>query len=457
MVDRMPSSLPKLNYAVLTDVGRKRLANEDAVAADARMGLFVVCDGVGGRPSGEAASQIVSHATSHALRRQLRGLKQLDEDTLKRLLAEASVAMNQQMYEHSQAVPALVGMGCTMVAALLDARTVFYLHAGDSRLYVLRDGKLMPLTADHTHTRQKFKTEAKTGDLLDMGERRLLMQYIGSPRTLKPTAASLPLRKGDRLLLCSDGLTDPLKDATLHELLTKHAEPEAAARALVDAANEAGGPDNITVAVIDYLGPRPVIAADRVPAAPTPHELPHGVAERLRNALAQLEEDLTWLKEGALESAHPRKLTALAAAKRRLGADAYRDFLTRHPNQSPSHVFHQCCSHPDSDWRQKYQAHMEELTKPLSRITAGGIRLSPVLTGDQTGRIYQDLWAGWRHVEQRYFATCQRRAISDTEQTLNILIDHMLNSVQTLTGLLYFLPRFMRARPNPRPRKLPPK
>ncbi|MEL7087624.1 MAG: protein phosphatase 2C domain-containing protein, partial [Planctomycetota bacterium] len=301
----MPSSLPHLDYAVLTDVGRKRLANEDAVAADARTGLFVVCDGVGGRPSGEAASQIVSHATPHALRRGLRGLrglrgrKQLDEDTLKRLLVDASVAMNQQMYQHSQAVPALVGMGCTMVAALLDARTVFYLHAGDSRLYLLRESKLTPLTADHTHTRQKFNTEPDTGDLLDMGERRLLMQYIGSPRTLEPTVASLPLRKGDRLLLCSDGLTDPLRDATLHELLTQHAEPEAAARALVDAANDAGGPDNITVAVIDYRGARPVTAADRVPPSPTPQELPHGIARRMCDALAQLEENLTWLKQGA--------------------------------------------------------------------------------------------------------------------------------------------------------------
>ncbi|MEL7088628.1 MAG: hypothetical protein AAGL98_09355, partial [Planctomycetota bacterium] len=155
-------------------------------------------------------------------------------------------------------------------------------------------------------------------------------------------------------------------------------------------------------------------------------------------------------KQGAAESAHPRKLTALAAAKRRLGAEAYRDFLGRRPDQSPSHVFHQCCTHPDSDWRRKYQQHLADLGKPLSRVTAGGIRLSPVLSGDQTALIYRDLWNGWRRVEQRYFATCQRPAISATEQTLDILIDHMLNSVQTLNGLLYFLPRFMRG---PTPRK----
>lgn len=444
MVGLMPSHLPQLHHAVLTDVGRRRLANEDAVAADSRMGLFVVCDGVGGRPSGEAASQIVSHALSHALRRRLRGVKKLDAELIKKLMYESAVTMNEQMYLHSQAVPALVGMGCTMVAALFDAKMVFYLHAGDSRIYLLRDGRLMSLTRDHTHTQQKFKTQADTGDLVDVGERRLLMQYIGKPELLDPTVDSMPLQPGDRLLLCTDGLTDPIDDKQLHRLLSVHADPAAATAALIDAANEAGGPDNITAAVIDYDGSRNVTPADRVPPIKTPPELPHGIAEKTRAALALLEHDLTWLKQGATESGHPRKLTALAAAKRRLGKDAYRDFLTRHPNQSASHVFHQCCTHPDSDWRKQYQAHLDQLEKPLKRLTGGGIRLSPVLRGDETARIYRDLWTGWRRVEQRYFVTCQRDAIHDTEQTLNILIDHMLNSVQTLTALLYFLPRFMR-------------
>jgi len=442
----MASHVPQLQHAVLTDVGRKRLANEDAVSADTRMGLFVVCDGVGGRPSGEAASQIVSHTLAHALRRRLRGLKRLDDELLKKLLFESAVTMNEQMYLHSQAVPALVGMGCTLCAALFDARKVYYLHAGDSRIYLLRDGRLISLTRDHTHHQQKFKTQIDTGELIDVGERRLLMEYIGSPEQLNPTVDSMPLQPGDRVLLCSDGLTDPVDDDALHRLLSIHADPAAATQALIDAANDGGGPDNITAAVIDYDGPREVTAADRVLPAKTPAELPHGVAGKTRDALAALEADLSWLKQGALESAHPRKLTALAAAKRRLGADAYRDFLVRHPNQSASHVFHQCCTDPNSDWRKQYQNHLAQLEVPLKRVTAGGIRLSPVLKGDETARIVRDLWTGWRRVEQRYFHTCQRDAIHDTEQTLNILIDHMLHSVQTLTGLLYFLPQFMRER-----------
>ncbi len=168
------------------------------------------------------------------------------------------------------------------------------------------------------------------------------------------------------------------------------------------------------------------------------------MAEATRDALDRLAEDLDWLKQGARESANPRKLTALAAAKRRLGAEAYRSFLLRHPDRSASHVFHQCCTDPDSDWRRRYQTHLRELEKPLTRITGGGIRLSTVLNPDQTARIFRDLWTGWRHVEQRYFLTCQRDAIGDSDQTLNVLIDHMVHSVQTVKGLLYFLPHFMR-------------
>lgn len=440
----MPSNLPQLRHALLTDVGRKRLANEDAAACDARMNLFVVCDGVGGRPSGEVASHLIAHALPHALRRRLRAVDALDDASLQAMLADAVVTMNRELHVHSQAVPALVGLGCTIVAALIDARTLFHVHAGDSRMYLLRQGELFPLTADHTHIRNKFVPEPETGDLLDLGERRLLMQYLGSAEPVTPSVGSVTLQPRDRILLCTDGLTDPVDDGQLHRHLQEHEAPAQAAAALVEAANAAGGPDNITVAVIDYQGPRPLTDADRQRPPRTPALAPAGVAERTRVALADLEQDLLWLKEGALESAHPHKLTALAAAKRRLGADAYRSFLQLHPQQSPSHTFHQACTDPASAWRQQYQGHLDALAEPLKKIMSGGVRLSAVLSGDETAQIYRELWTGWRRVEQRYFSTCQRPAISATEQTLNILIDHMLASVQTLAALLVFLPRFMR-------------
>jgi protein phosphatase len=440
----MTIQLPKLRHAALSHPGKKRLANEDAYAIDARTGLFVVCDGIGGRPSGEAASQIVAYSLAHALRRRVRAVDRLDSEIIKKFLASSIVEMNEQLHEHATAIPTLEGMGCTLVAALFDARMAFLVYAGDSRAYLLRGGKLIQLTKDHVSTDTKLKECETTGEMVDVGERRLLVRYVGMSRPVKPTVGTLKLEPFDRLLLCSDGLTDPVDDETIRTLLKVHDDPNLCAKELIDTANAAGGPDNITCAVIDYEGARPMTDKDREKPPRSPQELPHGVAERTLSALKLLEQDLTWLQEGARESAHPVRLTALAAAKRRLGKDTYRDFLNRSPSHAPSHVFHQACTHPDAPWRAAYSEHLAQLENPLTKLTGGGIRLSPLLSSDETARIYRDLWRGWRRVEQRYFVTCQRDAIHESEATLDILINHMLASVQTLAGLLKFLPRYMR-------------
>ncbi|MEM8783640.1 MAG: protein phosphatase 2C domain-containing protein [Planctomycetota bacterium] len=438
--------LPDLRHGAQTDPGKQRLANEDAFAADPRLGLFVVCDGIGGQPSGEAASNLVAHSVAHLLKRGVRRYNRLNDVILKRLLADAVIRINQELYEHSRAIPTLEGMGCTIVGALLDARSAFLFSAGDSRAYLLRDDTLRQLTVDHVRTAQRF-VESEAGDLEDAGEKRLLMKFLGTRRPLQPDVGQLALVPGDRLLLCSDGVTDPLEDDAVTDLLRRHDDPEAACAALIDAANAAGGPDNITALVVDYFGPRGITDADRVSPPRTPPELPHNIAQQTHAALDLLEDDLCWLLEGSRESAHPNRLTALAAAKRRLGAEAYRDFLAKHPNQAPLHIFHQACVAPDSPWRQRYAAHPEQLQPPLKRLTGGGIRLSPLLTGDETAAIYGKLWHDWQRVEQRYFRVCQREAKHGREATLDILITHMLNSVRTLGGLFEFLPRYMRDLP----------
>ena len=441
----MKSRIANLNFAAQTDVGRRRLANEDAVAMDPLTGVFVVCDGVGGRPSGEAASQIIARALPRVFRRRLRRAEAVNADTIEESLSDTAVEMNASMYAHSQAIPTLEGMGCTLAAALIDGRTLYHLHAGDSRLYLMRDGELFPLTVDHTYARAMFKTQPDTGDLVDIGEKRLLMQYLGKPEALVPEVGHVPLEDGDRLLICSDGLTDPLPDPQIGDLLRAHPDPKAACAALVDAANAAGGPDNITVAVITFAGLRVALPADLKRPVPGPREMAGGAAEQTHQALGQLERHLTWLLHGARASAHANRMTALAAAKRHLSKEDYRVFLTLGPEGSPLHAFHQCCTHPESVWRSEYVALMQTLQPPLARLVAGRVVLSPVLDAPETSTIVRDLWTGWRRVEQRYFATCQRDAIHESENTLDVLVNHMLGSVQTLAGLLMFLPRFMGA------------
>ncbi len=435
--------LPTLRHAAASDPGRLRLANEDAAACDPRLGLFVVCDGIGGRPSGEAASQIVAHTLAHALRRRVRHATALGPGVIKNFLASSVIQMNDELYRCSRDVPALEGMGCTIVAGLFDTRMLFFVYAGDSRAYLLRQGVLRQLSRDHSQHDSVTQPDP-AGGLIDPGERRLLTRYVGMPLPVVPTVGTVKLSPGDRVVLCSDGLTDPLPELAMEQVLLEYDSPYQAADALIDAANAAGGPDNITAVVIDYDGPREVTDRDRVPPPHTAPEPAGGVAAETLEALAALEDDLKWLQHGAAESSHPSRMTALAAAKKRLGRETYLNFLGREPDRAPVHVFHQACTDPDAPWRRTYQRHLDTLEQPLSRIMHGGIRLSPVLTGDETARIYSDLWRGWRKVEQRYFATCQREAVHASEATLDILIAHMLSSVQTLAGLLHFLPRFMR-------------
>lgn len=446
----MPALLPKLEHASLSDPGKRRLANEDASHCDPNMGLFVVCDGIGGQPSGEAASQIIAHSLGHRIRKRLRGLDAIDEQTLCGIMTASIVEISKHLREHSQQIDALRNMGATLVAALFDSNSVYVMHAGDSRAYLLRGGELRQLTEDHTRQFRQFREPDP--DVLVMEEdqdpgkeRRLLMQFIGMSRDLSPQCQRHAIEPGDRLLLCSDGLTDPVDDAAVKTILIGEKNADHACRALIDAANADGGPDNITVAVIDYRGARQ-LGTEQLRALgrsqrPKPKQ---GVAGRFHAGLIQVEQSLVWLREGVNESDTSPAISAFAAVKRRLGADVYAKFLDMHPSQNASHVFHRAATNPDSAWRKRYEALLTELEPIVADMTGGSVRLSPVLAADETALIVKTLWTDWRRVEHRYFATCQRDAISESEQTLNILIDHMYKSVRTLIGLMEFFPRFLR-------------
>jgi len=439
----MPT-LAHLNYASLSDPGMKRLANEDAAAADPHLGLYAVCDGIGGMPSGEAASHLIAHSLPHVVRRQLRALESSDPEPVMGALLRSMRELNRALYQTAQPIPALRDMGATLAGALIDGKTAYLLHAGDARIYLKRGRRLRQLTRDQTRGQQRL-VEQEEGELLDAGERRLLMQFIGRMGEVDPHIAYLTLEEGDRLLLCTDGLTDAAPSDLIHEILHKQKNPTTACARLVKAANDHGGPDNITLTVIDFLGTRQVGAEALKPPKRPKAEPPTGAARKVHEALLALQKDMDWLITGAKDAAQPSTLSALAAVKRRVGTDLYRAFLEHHPTtKNPSHIFHQLCTNPDNPWRIGYQHNIKTLEGPLGEITAGRVRLSPVLTAEETGLIFKTLWRDWRRVELRYFTTCQREAIDASEKTLDILINHMRQSVMTLAGLLEFLPRFLR-------------
>lgn len=447
----MAAVLPILRHAVLTDVGQRRLANEDAFFIDSRMNLFVVCDGLGGRPSGEAASQIIAHSISHLIRRRLRKLKSLGPASFKRLLVDMVVELSESLYEESQQFDVLKGMGATLLVLVVDGNLAYLLHAGDSRAFMLRQGKLQQLTEDHFRMGVPGEDplapplESLTPEQEEQRERRLITQFVGARRPIEPDCQVFQLEPGDRILLSTDGLTDPVKPKIIEKVMRKHDDLQMAVRTLIDAANRCGGPDNITSLIAEFHGVRPLAAADtKRPSTPMPPNPLPGATSGFFQILQNLEKDLIWLRDGARESSVPNKLHALANVKKRLGADVYRHFLSMAPSDNPSHVFNRACVLSESGWRQRYENHQVELEPFLRAMCNGSVRLSPLLTAEETAGIIKVLWDDWRRVEQRYFRVCHREAISENEQTLDLLIGHMYQSVRTLIGLLEFFPQFMR-------------
>ena len=438
--------MPALRHGLASDAGRRRIANEDAAAVDARRGLFVVCDGIGGQPSGEAASNLACRALGHWLNRRIRRLRELDQRALKQLLIEGTTEVSTEMRRLSRDQPALGGMGCTLVATLIDARVAFVVHAGDSRAYLLRGDELRPLTADHTRMIERRRVPGSHED--EEGERRLLIEYIGSTKPLCPDAAVVPLEPGDRLLLCTDGLSDPLDDGAIAAVLLAEEDPGAASAALVDAANEAGGPDNVTAVVIDYAGPRPVAEADFRPPARTRERPPAGVTARFHEALLAIEEDLGRLAADSMAVLHPDPLSALAAARAAMGEGLYRQRLEADDAlaERPAAAFHAARADPDGGWRRAYQRRLDTLAPPLELVTAGSVRLSTLLPGDDTAELYRRLWHQWRSVERRYFHAYRPGAPEPgiDPAIAEMLTRHMHQGVRTMRELLLFLPQFLR-------------
>jgi serine/threonine protein phosphatase PrpC len=210
--------------------------------------VFAVADGLGGHQGGEVAS-----AAAVAPLAALDGRELATPTEAAEALAAAVQEANSAILERAAGDPSLWGMGTTMTAAAVTADGHLQLaHVGDSRAYLLRDGALEQLTTDHTIVAELVRRGRLTPELAAIHpERSILTRAVGlDPRIPVDTPDALDLRPGDQCLLCSDGLTEAVADPTIAELLSANADGDAACRSLIDAANEAGGPDNITVVLV---------------------------------------------------------------------------------------------------------------------------------------------------------------------------------------------------------------
>ncbi len=237
------SARTKLSWTALSDIGRVRTHNEDSVLAQPP--LFVVADGLGGHEAGEVASSIaIQTVRDHAPRRP---------DA--KALARAVKAANREVIRSAREGYGKAGMGTTMTAAIVEGTQIAIAHIGDSRAYLLRSGRLEQITDDHSMVADMIRR----GQLTDAEaryhpNRSVITRALGTDPAVVADTYELTAGPGDRLLLCSDGLTGMLEDAMIAETLATYADPAAAARALVDAANDAGGHDNISVVIVDIGG-----------------------------------------------------------------------------------------------------------------------------------------------------------------------------------------------------------
>jgi serine/threonine protein phosphatase PrpC len=231
----------KIEVGSTTDIGRVRERNEDSVLVDPP--LYVVADGMGGHRGGQVASQVALE-TMEELAAEDRGS-----------LADHVRRANRAVWDRSVADERLSGMGTTLTAARIEGATALIAHVGDSRAYLLRDGRFRQLTTDHTLVGRMVKSgEITEAEAEVHPHKNVLTRALGTDEQVEVDEDSIALVDGDRLLICSDGLTGMVTEDQIQAILENSDHPQQAADRLVKAANRAGGIDNITVVVIDAIG-----------------------------------------------------------------------------------------------------------------------------------------------------------------------------------------------------------
>ena len=234
----------KVNVGVRTDVGRLREVNEDAYLVEEP--LFVIADGMGGHVAGDVASSTAIEAISA----HLDEITPTDPQTLAQLVRYA----NSAVWSKAQSDASLSGMGTTCTLIYVDEGRAHVAHVGDSRAYRLRDGELEQLTEDHTLVGRLVREGRLPAEEADRHpQRNVITRVLGIDADVSVDLTAIELVDGDRLLLCSDGLTSMMRESDIAETLNEEADAQSAADHLVDAANRAGGEDNITVVVVDAV------------------------------------------------------------------------------------------------------------------------------------------------------------------------------------------------------------
>ena len=256
-----------------TDVGCVRANNEDNFGYDSRYGIFVVCDGMGGQAAGEVASKMgvdvlleyFRHSASDADGRKTPAAPAAAEQSSTqplpaavssgaRSLACAIDLANRKIHEAGQSQNGRSGMGSTVVAALLNGNSLAIGHVGDSRIYLVRQGEIQQLTQDHSLVMEQVRLGLITPEQAERSEmQHVILRALGSEETVQADIEDLLAIPGDVLLMASDGLTRHVRDHEILKIVTASSSLDKACTALIQAANDHGGDDNITCLLLKIV------------------------------------------------------------------------------------------------------------------------------------------------------------------------------------------------------------
>lgn len=243
----------QIEFGFATDVGRKRMQNQDHGTAIPDLGLFIVADGMGGHRGGETASAISVETISA----EIASLTERNWDP-KSTLIHAIQTANRAIFEKSETDPHLQGMGTTTTALLFKDQTLTIGHVGDSRCYLLRPHQIWQVTRDHSLVQEKLDAGLITRDEIKTDQmKNVITRSVGFEQELEVEIYQLEPQAGDCFLICSDGLSGLVEDSRILKVVQRHAfedkNLQGAVLELIAAANANGGDDNITSILVQIV------------------------------------------------------------------------------------------------------------------------------------------------------------------------------------------------------------
>ncbi len=247
----------ELEIAAITDPGVARDNNEDSIAQTPGLGLVVLADGMGGHQAGEVASGLAVDIISRHIANVVNGDAHqdfvTDSNSLENNAIDAAIRLaNATIFETAQARVECAGMGSTVVVAMLHDNKISFGHVGDSRLYRMRGDELEQITEDHSVVQELLSRGLITPEEAHTAyNKNLVTKALGVEATVEPDVNELEFEANDIYLLCSDGLSDVLKDDTIAKLLGDSEDDlDHAVKHMVNIVNENGGPDNVSIILL---------------------------------------------------------------------------------------------------------------------------------------------------------------------------------------------------------------